>query len=342
MVARPPHELLQEEGLLDSVYLHYQTWLCASLAAGGAIEATKAVVAGQVKNAIAIIRPPGHHAEHDRPSGFCFFNNVCVAAKVCQADFPDDCRKILILDWDVHHGNGVQQAFYTDPNVLYISIHLHRNGDFYPQGPYGNHLHCGEGAGVGRNVNIPWSHPGMTDADYIYAFQQVVMPIAVEFAPDLVIISAGFDAAEGDLLGQCHVSPAGYAHMTHMLMQLARGRVVACLEGGYNLRSIAKSALAVTRTLMGEPPDRLVESLEPTPTAIDTVQLVIRQQAKFWKCLYPKRMDGITRPEMHSERLHDVMRQWQSKMLWEQYRMSELFILRNGISRSFDKQVLAT
>ena len=104
----------------DSIYWHNQTWFCASLSAGGAIEATRAVVAGQVRNAVAVIRPPGHHAEHDKESGFCFFNNVPIAVKVAQEDFPDLCRKILILDWDVHHGNGTQKAFYDDPNVLYI------------------------------------------------------------------------------------------------------------------------------------------------------------------------------------------------------------------------------
>ncbi|KKY25385.1 putative histone deacetylase [Diplodia seriata] len=117
--------------------------------------------------AYQVIRPPGHHAEHNAPGGFCFFNNVSVAARVCQQDFPDKCRKILILDWDVHHGNGVQRAFYNDPNVLYISIHVHMNGTFYPSNNYGDHTHCGEGPGEGKNVNIPWSSQGMGDGDYM-------------------------------------------------------------------------------------------------------------------------------------------------------------------------------
>lgn len=325
----------------DSVYFNNNSWLCASLAAGGAIEAVNAVVAGHVRNSIAVIRPPGHHAEHDKPSGFCFFNNVCVAAKVAQQDFPDDCRKVLILDWDVHHGNGVQWAFYDDPNVLYISIHVHRNGTFYPQNHFGDHTHCGEGNGLGKNINIPWLKTGMGDADYIYAFQQIVMPIAVEFDPDLVIISAGFDAAAGDELGECYVSPAGYSHMTHMLMQLAKGKVVACLEGGYNLRAIAKSALGVTRTLMGEPPERLGE-LVPSASAINTVQTVIRTQAKYWKCMYPKDLDLTRKKELGSERLHDIVREWQGQKYFEEYQMSSLLVLRTTVSRSFKDQVLAT
>lgn len=327
----------------DSIYIHKYTYNCAKLSAGGAIEACKAVVAGQVKNAFAVIRPPGHHAEPFQPGGFCFFNNVSIAAVVCQETFPDTCRKILILDWDVHHGNGVQRAFYDDPNVLYISIHVHRDGKFYPCTDYGDHKHCGKGRGEGKNVNIPWPSHGMKDGDYLLAFQQVVMPIAQEFDPDLVIISAGFDAAEGDELGQCHVTPAGYAHMTHMLMSLAQGKVAVCLEGGYNLQSIAKSALAVTRTLMGEPPDRLL-SVDPTPAGIETVQLVIRHQSKYWACMYPKYEThrGELRKELRGERLHDIYRSYQSKEWWDKFQMMPLFIHRNSISKSFEREVLAT
>lgn len=333
--------MLHEGGLnMDSIYLSKNSPMCARLSAGGAIEACRAILNSQIKNAIAVIRPPGHHAEHDTAMGFCFFNNVPIAAKACQKEFGEKCRKILILDWDVHHGNGVQQAFYDDPNVLYISLHVHQGGRFYPSGDYGDHLHCGEGRGLGKNVNIPWKMAGMTDGDYLYAFQQIVMPIAQDFQPDLVIVSAGFDAAEGDMLGKCHVSPAGYAHMTHALMSLADGKVAVCLEGGYNLRSIAVSALAVTRTLMGEPPDRLIQT-EPTTSGVDTVKLVLRQQSKFWPCLYPKNpanrlgdLDGV--------RSHDLIREWQATKLFENYEMSALFIARNKLSKSFENQVLAT
>ena len=326
---------------LDSVYLHHNTFECATLSVGGAIEACRAVVMGHVKNAIAVIRPPGHHAEHDEPAGFCFFNNVPIAARVCQDNFPEKCRKIFILDWDVHHGNGIQHAFYDDPNILYISLHVHKNGQFYPGKPDGDHLHCGEGLGIGKNVNIPWADHGMGDGDYMFAFQQVVMPIAAEFDPDFVIVSAGFDAAEGDKLGGCHVTPPCYAHMTHMLMSLAKGKIAVCLEGGYNLRSIAKSALAVTRTLMGEPPDRL-DPIEPSPLGVSTVQLVMRQQSKFWKCMYPKEMGKGSKGRVEGERLHDIIRAWQSKVMFDEFTMTSLFILREKISKSFENQVLAT
>ncbi|KAF2084740.1 hypothetical protein K490DRAFT_48424 [Saccharata proteae CBS 121410] len=335
-----------EESQHDSIYLHQETFVSATLSAGGAIAACRAVVAGHVKNVIAVIRPPGHHAEHDRPMGFCFFNNVSIAARVCQNDFPDKCRKILIVDWDVHHGNGVQKAFYDDPNVLYISLHVYMNGKFYPSKKEADHRHCGEGAGVGRNVNIPWSEQGMGDSDYIYAFQQVVMPIAQEFNPDLVIVSAGFDAAEGDRLGGCHVTPPCYAHMTHMLMSLANGKLVVCLEGGYNLTSIAASSVAVTRTLMGEPPERLtpqdVPLPEPTAAGRAVVDMVKRHQSRYWKCMYPKYVEQPANLKIELQREHDEKRRSQSKELWDKYRMTELCIVNKRVSPSFEQQVLAT
>ena len=260
------------------------------ISAGGAIETCKNVVAGNVKNAIAVIRPPGHHAEETESMGFCIFNNVPIAAKVCMQDYPEICRKVLILDWDVHHGNGIQNMFYSDPNVLYISLHVYRNGDFYPglpdeEGiPDGNIDKIGVGVGVGKNINIGWHDQGMGDGEYIAAFQRIVMPIAQEFDPDLVIVSAGFDAAAGDELGGCFVTPACYSHMTHMLMSLANGKVAVCLEGGYNLRAISRSALAVAKTLMGEPPQRLV--LPPLNRAAAQVLDTVKQHhAPYWDCM---------------------------------------------------------
>lgn len=342
-------DLQQHPGYkMDSVYMSKSTPYCAALSAGGAIEACRAVMVGKVKNVFAVIRPPGHHAEREDAKGFCFYDNVSIATKVCQREFGEHCRKVFILDWDVHHGNGIQQANYDDPNVLYVSLHVHKRGRFYPElsyrdhrGPYGDHLHCGSGAGLGTNVNIPWSKDGMGDADYVYAFQQVVMPIATEFNPDLVIIAAGFDAAEGDMLGGCNVTPAGYAHMTHMLMSLAQGRVVVCLEGGYNLDSISRSATAVARTLMGEPPERL-ENTSPTITGVDDIKLVLRQQSRFWSSLYPKDPSARLNGPLHGQRMHDVVRRWQATTLWDEYEMSPLYVYREQLSKSFEDQVLAT
>jgi histone deacetylase 6 len=247
-----------------SLYVGNLTNEAALLSAGGAIETCKNVVAGKVKNAIAVIRPPGHHAEHNESMGFCLFNNVPIAAKVCQAEYPESCRKVLILDWDVHHGNGIQNMFYDDPNILYISLHVYQNGEFYPGRPEdgsdlpdGGIENVGRRLGMGKNINIGWHDKGMGDGEYMAAFQKIVMPVAQEFNPDLVIVAAGFDAANGDELGGCYVTPACYSQMTHMLMSLANGKIAVCLEGGYNLMAISRSALAVAKTLMGEPPMRI-------------------------------------------------------------------------------------
>ncbi|MCJ1474988.1 Histone deacetylase hda1 [Lambiella insularis] len=341
---KPEDELLRLEATFDSIYFHRLTYSTALLSAGAAIETCLAVASGKVKNAIAVIRPPGHHAECDTSRGFCHFDNVSIATQVVRQTYPDQYRKILIVDWDVHHGNGIQQAFESNPNVLYISIHVHENGNFYPAGPYGDLYHCGEGPGIGKNINIPWPTKGMGNADYLFAFQHVIMPVAFDFSPDLVIIAAGFDAAEGDQLGGCFVTPACYGHMTHMLMSLANGKVVVCLEGGYNLRSISKSALAVTKTLMGEPPERIPETAA-TDYGVDTVRRVVLQQSRYWKCLYPKGdftyiIGVMIAPG--AERMHDVVRAYQSKHLHESHKMINLWVFRERISRSFDHQVLAT
>ncbi|KAI4096168.1 MAG: hypothetical protein LQ344_001231 [Seirophora lacunosa] len=329
--ATPDEDLVHLERQYDSIYFNRLTFSSALLSAGGAIETCKAVISGRVKNAIAVIRPPGHHAECNRPMGFCLFDNVSIAARVCQADFPEVCRKVLVLDWDVHHGNGIQQDFYNDPNVLYISIHVHEDGTFYPPGPFGDHMHCGAGAGLGRNINIPWPTKGMGDADYLYAFQQVVMPVAYDFNPDLVIIAAGFDAAVGDQLGGCFVTPTCYAHMTHMLSPLADGKLVVCLEGGYNLASISKSALAVTRTLLSEPPDRIMET-KPTKAGAATVDMVRIYQSRFWPCLR----------SVSKSNTKDALRAYQKQQLCDEYDMIELSVFRDRLSKSFKHQVLAT
>ncbi|KAF7509230.1 hypothetical protein GJ744_008290 [Endocarpon pusillum] len=329
---------LSEASHLDSIYFNKLSYFSSKLSAGGAIETCRAIFQGKVKNAIAVIRPPGHHAEVSSTMGFCLFNNTCIASRVCQNEFREKCRKILILDWDVHHGNGCQKAFYSDPNILYISIHVHMDGKFYPAGDDGDMLHCGAGPGLGKNVNIPWLTKGMGDGDYMYAFQQVVMPIAQEFDPDFVIVAAGFDAAAGDELGGCFVSPACYAHMTHMLMTLAGGKVAVCLEGGYNFRSISKSALAVTRTLMGEPPDRLLPTAA-TNSAVEIVRQVSMIQSKYWRCMFPRDpVNGV----VFGERLHDIIREWQAKHLYDEYKLSNLHVFRSKISKSFNYQVLAT
>ncbi|KAH7241715.1 hypothetical protein BKA59DRAFT_210675 [Fusarium tricinctum] len=331
----------------ESLYVGSMSYQAALLSAGGAIETCKNVVTGQVKNAFAVIRPPGHHAEFDAPMGFCFFNNVPVAVRVCQQDYPETCRKVLILDWDVHHGNGVQNIFYQDPNVLYISIHVYQNGIFYPgkppnpMTPDGGIDNCGSDAGLGKNINIGWHDQGMGDGEYMAAFQKIIMPIAKEFNPDLVVISAGFDAADGDELGGCFVSPSCYAHMTHMLMSLADGKVAVCLEGGYNLKAISVSAVAVAKTLMGEPPPKM-ELPKINKEAARILAKVQSYQAPYWECMRPGVVNIPEVQSLNSNRLHDVIRNAQRQVLQSKHNMIPLYIQREHLYKSYENQVLVT
>lgn len=321
-------QLIHETERGDSIYFSNDSFLAAKLSCGGAIEICRAVVERNVNNGIAIVRPPGHHAEPHTPGGFCLFSNVAVAAQVTLKEYPESVRRILILDWDVHHGNGTQRAFLDDPRVLYISLHRHENGTFYPGTPFGGHQIVGEGPGMGYSVNIAWSHAAMGDGDYIYAFEQVVMPIALEFDPDLVIISAGFDAAEGDVMGGCLVTPNGYGYMTHMLKSLAKGHLAVVLEGGYNLSAISKSALAVTKVLIGDPPG-MPRTKTPTSYAIRDVKDVISVHSKYWSNLKPKYHslpDNVS--SFTTYNIDDTVRGNQTKVLFNKYGLSPMPILR--------------
>lgn len=282
-------ELLKETEGGDSVYFNNDSYSTAKLPCGGAIEACKAVVEGRVKNALAVIRPPGHHAEPEMAGGFCLFSNVAVAAQNILKNYPESVRRIMILDWDIHHGNGTQKAFYHDNKVLYVSLHRFELGKYYPGTINGQYDQAGEGEGEGFNCNITWPVAGVGDAEYMLAFEQIVMPMGREYRPDLVIISSGFDAADGDTIGQCHVSPSCYGHMTHMLKSLARGNLCVALEGGYNLDAIATSALSVAKVLIGEPPEELPDpSKDPKLEAIEMIDKVIHFQSKYWKCFRRK------------------------------------------------------
>ncbi|KAI7986539.1 Histone deacetylase 15 [Camellia lanceoleosa] len=226
------------------------------------------------------VRPPGHHAGVRHAMGFCHHNNAAVAALAVQAA---GAKKVLIVDWDVHHGNGTQEIFEGNKSVLYISLHRHEGGKFYP-GTGAAH-EVGTRGAEGYCVNVPWSHGGVGDNDYIFAFQHVVLPIASEFAPDFTIISAGFDAARGDPLGCCDVTPAGFAQMTHMLNALSGGKLLVILEGGYNLRSISSSATAVIKVLLGESPGCEVVNVVPSKSGLVTVLEVLKIQMNFWPAL---------------------------------------------------------
>jgi acetoin utilization deacetylase AcuC-like enzyme len=218
----------------------------ARLAAGGLVDLCMAVRAGEVANGFALVRPPGHHAEETRAMGFCLFNNVAVAAAALRSA---GIARVCIIDWDLHHGNGTQHLFEDDPSVLYVSTHQY---PCYPgTGAVGE---VGIGAGAGRTVNLPFP-PGFGDAEFARAFDEIVMPIARQFAPDFVLVSAGFDCDGRDPLGGLEVSPAGIAMLARACRRIADetagGRLVAVLEGGYDLSAIDVGVATVLDVLQG-------------------------------------------------------------------------------------------
>ena len=209
----------------------------AYLAAGGALTAADAIMAGSVEHAFCAVRPPGHHAERDRAMGFCFFNNVAIAARYLQRRHA--IARVLIVDWDVHHGNGTQHTFENDPTVLFFSTHQY---PYYPG--TGRATETGEGPGAGATINVPMN-AGEDDDTYREVFQNVLIPAADAFQPDFVIISAGFDAHKDDPLASMGLTEEGYADLTRMVVSIARhhsrGRLLSCLEGGYNLQALSAS-----------------------------------------------------------------------------------------------------
>lgn len=219
----------------------------AALAAGAAISATKMIVSGQINNAFCLVRPPGHHAEENRAMGFCLFNNVAVAARYAINELNLD--RVLIVDWDLHHGNGTQNSFYDTDQVLYFSTHQ------YPHYPgTGRTAEVGVGKGEGYTINVPLP-AGLEDFSYATVFNELLAPIARQYQPELIILSAGYDTHINDPLGGMMVSKNGFAYMTKILLDLAaelcKGRFLACLEGGYDLAGLKDGFIATISEMKG-------------------------------------------------------------------------------------------
>ncbi|KAJ2909385.1 Histone deacetylase hda1, partial [Coemansia aciculifera] len=242
-------ELIKMQEDLDSVYICAMSLYCARLSAGGLLALCREVASenGVVDSGLAIIRPPGHHACQNKTMGFCLLNNIAIAIRDLQT--TSSVQRVAVVDWDVHHGNGIQELFYSDNSVLYISLHRH-DGAIFPFSSAAESSRIGRSRGKGYNINIPWLSDGVGDGDYLYAFREIVLPIIKEFAPDMIIVACGFDAAACDPIGLCNVTPECYAAMTAMLKNVCP-KIVLSLEGGYNLEAIANSALACAKALAG-------------------------------------------------------------------------------------------
>ena len=238
----------QGGGWLDpDTVMSADSYQAALYAAGGLIEAVEAVMGGEVSSAFALVRPPGHHATAGYAQGFCLFNNIAIAAKYALAKYK--LERILIIDFDVHHGNGTQQSFYDEPRVMYISTHEY---PFYPgTGDIGE---TGSGEGRGANLNIPLP-AGCGDAEHIKVFEQVIVPAARRFEPRLILVSAGYDGHWADPLAEMDLSVYGYGRMMRIIKELADelcgGCLALTLEGGYDLKALAASVKATFDVLLG-------------------------------------------------------------------------------------------
>lgn len=278
-------------------FMSPETFETAKLAAGAGLVAVESLQDKGFASAFVAVRPPGHHALVDKPMGFCLFNNVAVAAKYAQKKLG--LERVLIIDWDVHHGNGTQAIFYDDPSVAFVSFHQY---PFWPPDS-GWYTEDGTGDGKGYNMNIPL--PGGTgDRGYLHAWDELVKPLCLEYDPQLIMLSAGYDAHQMDPLGQQKISTSGYAMMSQRLVDLSEqtgAKVVAFLEGGYNTKSLAESAVATMRVLNANGAEEIADvhvsylvpgsaaGLNPItqderPTEVDTrVQDVKKHFSKYWK-----------------------------------------------------------
>ncbi len=263
-------------GLDPDTRLSERSVEAAFLAAGAGVDAVTAVVGGEHRNALALVRPPGHHAEAARAMGFCVFNNVAVAAAHAVAALG--CERVLIIDWDVHHGNGTQHTFEARRDVTFFSTHRF---PFYPG--TGAASEAGRGPGEGYTVNVPMP-PERTDGDYGLVFSEVLVPIAEQLNPDLILVSAGFDAHRKDPLGGMRVSSDGFALLCSDVLELANrcaeGRLVLMLEGGYDLDALRESVRGCAEVLTGSTaPPR-----EPaTPVGEKLVEAAWGVQRAHWR-----------------------------------------------------------
>ena len=258
-----------------------KSYEAACMAVGGVLELLDRIERSEVSSGFALVRPPGHHAERSRAMGFCLFNNVAVGARYLQKKYG--LKRILIVDFDLHHGNGTQHSFYADRRVLYFSTHQY---PYYPG--TGGVREVGEGEGTGYTVNVPLSY-GMGDDDYEYVFRTLLAPVADRFNPEIVLVSAGFDTYYNDPLGGMTVTEGGFASMTRILLDIAdkhcKGNVVYVLEGGYDVRGLATSVRDVIGELKGKPTGHPHQVISPSQEVMEVANKVKAALKPTWGSL---------------------------------------------------------
>jgi acetoin utilization deacetylase AcuC-like enzyme len=252
----------------------------ALLAAGGLLKAADMVMEGKIKNGFALVRPPGHHAEREQPAGFCLFNNVAICAEYLIK--KHGIKRILIVDWDLHHGNGTQHSFYERSDILYFSTHQFPH---YPGTGYWNEI--GLESGEGFTVNVPLA-AGKNDEDYLLIFRKILSPIAAQYKPEFILVSAGFDIYRADPLGGMMISEDGFGALTSELLTLAhdfsKERILFTLEGGYDLQGLREGVKQVLLHLAGEAKKPEIEEKISGITLRELIP-VFETQQKYWKNL---------------------------------------------------------
>ncbi|KAJ3083647.1 hypothetical protein HDU99_007525 [Rhizoclosmatium hyalinum] len=217
--------------------------------------------------------------------GYCHINNVAVAVELMLR--RKQAKRVLIVDWDVHHGNGTQKHFWNNPDCLYFSVHRFDGGAFYPFSKDGDLDQIGGPNAMGRTVNVPWPFGGFDDGDYVYVWEMLLIPIAKEFSPDIVVVSCGFDCQEDDKTGGCFVSPTGFAYLTKLLMDpaIAGGKLVLVMEGGVNPDKMADSVSTCVSTLLGDSLKKNSQAKLVSKEVKTVVSHVMSVQRRFWKCI---------------------------------------------------------
>jgi acetoin utilization deacetylase AcuC-like enzyme len=255
----------------------------ALYAAGGVLAGIDSLFSSSADSVFALVRPPGHHAERDHGMGFCLFNNIAIGA--AYAIEQHTIERVLIVDWDLHHGNGTQHSFYTDPRVLYFSTHQY---PYYPGSGAVNEI--GHGDGEGFTVNVPLT-AGKGDEEYIRIFNKILVPIAHQYNPQLVLVSAGFDTYAGDPLGGMMLSPSGFGTLTELVaaiaLRYAGGKLLLSLEGGYDLRGLRECVKGVINTLVDGAESTILDpdrDREGSGALDEYIEQVLAVQRKFWRC----------------------------------------------------------
>lgn len=255
-----------------------KSYEAACMAAGGFLQLIDECMKGEIDNGFALVRPPGHHAESGRAMGFCIFNNIAIGARYLER--MHGLKRILVVDFDLHHGNGTQHSFYGDSTILYMSTHQY---PYYPG--TGWYDEVGEGEGRGYTVNAPLSY-GSGDADYIHVFREAFVPIARLFKPEVVLVSAGFDIHRNDPLGGMKVTERGFSQMTRILMDIAKsecgGKVLFALEGGYDLKGLSNGVKAVVMELKETPLYMPDENESPSNAVVQVIARLKEAVRPYW------------------------------------------------------------